>query len=130
MTAKAAEQALNVTSAGPVVVQLTEDAASVIVGNPVHASVVLDNPRMMMINAGMPGMTNVLVLGKSGQVIFNRMVVSNAPTEPFIRIQNACINGGVGCSSTALYYCAEGERCQNVGIQQPSPASGGGIRRR
>lgn len=122
-------QAINVSPDGPTIVELPSDAGSVIVGNPVHASVILDNPRKLMINAGVPGMTSIVVLDQKGKVIFNRPVVSSAPTGKLIRVQNACINGGDGCAANKIYYCAEGERCHDVALPQEETAltSGGEI---
>ncbi|PCI00050.1 MAG: hypothetical protein COB76_04345 [Alphaproteobacteria bacterium] len=111
-------QVIHVSPDGPTIVRLKDDAASVIVGNPAHASVVLDDSRTLLINAGISGMTSIVVLGKNGQVILNRPVVSNAPTGEMIRIQNACINGGDNCMAEKMYYCAEGARCHDVALPQ------------
>ena len=111
-------QPIHVSPDGPTIVRLSEDAASVIVGNPAHASVVLDNPQTLLINAGVPGMTSVVVLGKNGRVIMNKPIISNAPVGDLIRVQNACINGGEGCVANKIFYCAEGERCHDVIVPQ------------
>jgi hypothetical protein len=114
---------VNVSPASPTLIDLADDAASVIVGNPAHASVILDNPRRMIVNAGMPGMTNIIVLNKAGKVIFNSPVISGAPTGDLIRIQNACINGGENCEANKIYYCAEGQRCHSVAMPTPEAPS-------
>lgn len=118
LSVSAQAQAINVSPDGPTIVHLDEDAGSVIVGNPAHASVVLENPRMMMVMAGAPGMTNLLVLNKNGQVILNRPVISGNGEKGLIRIQNACVNGGDNCIENKMYYCAEGERCHVVAAPQ------------
>ena len=41
--------ALDITPDGPKIINLNEDAKSVIVGNPNHINVVLDNPRMVVV---------------------------------------------------------------------------------
>lgn len=116
--------ALDVSPDGPKIVQLPEDGASVIVGNPAHASVVMDNPRVMMINALIPGMTRITVLGKRGNVIFNEHIVVNGPSENYIRVKNACINGGDACQPTRMYYCSEGRQCHNVIVDEPTVSGG------
>lgn len=113
-----AADAVHLSPAKPALIQLEEDASSVIVGNPAHAHVTLDNPRLMMINAGVPGMTNITVLGRNGQVIFDRPVISDAGNTDMIRIQNACVNGGDDCVTHKMYYCAEDERCHDVAVPQ------------
>lgn len=118
LTGTQAADAIRLSSAKPALIHLEEDASSVIVGNPVHASVTLDNPRMLMINAGIPGMTNIVVLGRNGQVIFDRAVISGSGSDDMVRIQNACVNGGDGCVANKMYYCAAGERCHDVAIPQ------------
>lgn len=109
---------IRVSPAGPTIINLDEDAASVIVGNPVHATVVLDNPRTVMVNAGVSGMTNLIILGRDGKVILNRPVISGGATGEMIHVQNACINGGDGCVADKMFYCAEGERCYAVNVPQ------------
>jgi hypothetical protein len=112
---------------GPTIIDLNSDAATVIVGNPEHAQVMLDNPRRLLVNAGQPGMTRLMVLDKNGQVILNRnMVVGNGGGHngSMIRIRNACINGGEGCAENRVYYCAEGQRC-NTMMMPTAPATGG-----
>ena len=106
-----------VTYDGPTMIDLNEDATSVIVGNPNHAQVVLDNPRRLFINAGQPGMTRLTVLGQNGQVIFNRNIIVGGGSNQMIRIRNACINsGGAACQANRVYYCPEGRRCSDVSL--------------
>lgn len=124
MPPTAQAETLRVSMSGPEMLTLDEDAASVIVGNPAHVTVALDNPRSLMIMPKAPGMTNVIVLGRNGNVLFNEAVIVGGPSQDYIRIQNACINGGDTCQQFQTYYCEEGERCQNVGVM--TPASSGG----
>jgi len=118
--------ALEVSPDGPRIVQLNEDAASVIVGNPAHASVVMDNPRMLIINAGIPGMTRLTVLGRNGNVILSENIIVSGASDGFVRVRNACINGGENCQPTKMYYCEEGDSCHNVIVNEPTIAGDGG----
>ena len=118
--------ALDVSPDGPKIVNLAEDATSVIVGNPAHATVVMDNPRMLIVNAGRPGMTNLTVLGRNGKVIMNEHIIVNGAAPGYVRIKNACINGGDSCQPTSMYYCEPGQMCHNVMVNEPSVSGGGG----
>lgn len=118
--------ALDVSPDGPRIVSLSEDAASVIVGNPAHASVVLDNPRLMIITAGIPGMTRLTVLGRNGKVIMSENIIVNGATSGMVRVRNACINGGEGCQPTKMYFCEEGDVCHNVIVNEPTVSGNGG----
>lgn len=111
--------AINVSPDGPRIISLSEDAASVIVGNPAHASVVLDNPRLMIITARVPGMTRLTVLGRNGKVIMSENVIVNGAASGLIRVRNACINGGEGCAPTKMYFCEPGDACHNIVVNEP-----------
>lgn len=117
--------ALEVSPDGPRIVALQEDAASVIVGNPAHATVVLDNPRLLIVTAGIPGMTRLTVLGRTGKVIMSENVISNGATAGMVRVRNACINGGEGCRPTRMFYCEQGEPCHNVMVNEPTQGGNG-----
>ena len=117
---------IEVSPDGPRVVSLSQDAASVIIGNPAHASVVMENPRLMMINAGIPGMTRLTVLGRDGKVIMSDNIIVNGPTQDMIRVRNACINGGEGCQPTKMFFCEEGKQCHNVIVNEPTAGGSGG----
>lgn len=119
--------AIDVSADGPKLVHLSHDASSVIVGNPAHATVSLDNPRLLIVNAGAPGVTKLTVIGKNGQVILDDYVRVNAPTGNMIRVKNACINGGDVCQQTKLYHCQNGQACNTVSVSEaPYGQNGGG----
>jgi hypothetical protein len=118
--------AIDISPDKPRILQLSEDASSVIIGNPEHASVAIDNPRLLLITAKRPGMTGLTVLGKNGQVILQENLVVNGPTHNFIRIKNACINGGEGCQPTRMFHCEKGTACNNVIVSEPT-VSGQGV---
>ena len=118
--------ALEVSPDGPRIVSLNEDAASVIVGNPAHATVILDNPRLMIITAGIPGMTRLTVLGRDGKVIMGEDIIVNGPSIGMVRVRNACINGGENCQPTRMYHCVEGRQCHNVIVNEPTVSGNGG----
>lgn len=119
--------ALEVSPDGPQIINLSEDAASVIVGNPAHATVAMDNPRMLIVNAGIPGMTSLTVLSREGKVILSDKIIVNGATENYVRVRNACINGSEGCQPTRMFYCEEGTACQNVIVNEPVVNGAGSI---
>jgi len=113
---------INATSSK--IVKLSEDASSVIVGNPSHVSVSMDNPRMMVMTALMPGVTQVIVLGAEGKVIWSDSVSVNRPTEQIIRVRNACINSDdASCQAVRLFNCEDGAACENVNLIGSSPVA-------
>jgi hypothetical protein len=119
-------QSLSISAERPLLINLPEDAASVIVGNPVHASVVLDNPRLMIVTAGLPGTTQLTVLGKRGHIIWNDRLTVNSGGGDNIRITNACINGDDQCQSTKMLSCEKGGKCHSFVIQGIGVSGGGG----
>ncbi len=86
-------------------VKLDEDANSIIIGNPAHLNVLLENPRLLLLAARQPGATQMTILNSAGKVIMQRHVIVSGPKEEYIRIRRSCINGGNGCQPTTVYYC-------------------------
>lgn len=92
------------------ILRLDEDAASVIVTNPVHASVLLDSPRLLIVMPRVPGSTSFTVLNADGAVITEKTVIVSAMAEQkYVRIRRMCdTGGGAGCVPTAYFYCPDG----------------------
>lgn len=86
-------------------VKLDEDANSIIIGNPAHLNVLLENPRLLLLAARQPGATQLTVLNSEGKVIMQRHVIVSGPKDEYVRIRRSCINGGNGCEQTTVYYC-------------------------
>lgn len=114
-------RALEVSPDAPLIVNLREDAKTVILGNPNHATVSLETARMLLITAGMPGMTGLTVLGNNGNVIMNEKIIVNGAAEGYVRVQNACINADGDCQPVRMYYCEEGSACHNVIVAEEAP---------
>lgn len=129
-----AEGPLYVGMDGPEIIRLDADAASVVVGNPTHAAVTMDDSRTLMINPLAPGMTRIVVIGREGQVVMDRRVVIGARNSgqnngggQFITIKNACINSEDDCQNRKVYYCMEGEKCHDVAPMHQEQQSGGDL---
>lgn len=101
---------------GPSIVQLDQDAASIIVGNPTHATAVLENPRLIVLMPQQPGATQVMALDRSGKTILNRQVLVGGGSSKGIRINRACSvsRNAANCQPVAMYYCPD--RCYETAL--------------
>jgi hypothetical protein len=90
-------------------VRLRQDAASVIVTNPAHASVLLDSPRLLVVMPRLPGTTSFTVLNARGDVIMERTVIVASTAQPkYVRVRRICGSGDSGCVPSAYFYCPDG----------------------
>lgn len=103
-------------------VPLERDAQSVIVGNPDHASVLIENPRLLLFVPRNPGATHVSILDKDGEIIMQRHVVVAAPREKYVRIRRSCANATRqgNCQPVSVYYCPD--MCHEVSVDSNSAA--------
>lgn len=105
------------------IVRLDQDAASVIVANPAHASVVLDSPRLLVVMPRMPGTTSFTVLNGRGEVVMEKNVIVAGTAKPkYVRVRRACRAGDETCVPSAYYYCPDG--CYEV---TPVPPADGPV---
>lgn len=89
-------------------VRLDADAASIIVGNPFHLSVVADSPRTLVLIPKAPGATFFTVLDKDGQILMQRHILIATPKEKYVRIRKTCTNSAQqDCQTTNVYYCPD-----------------------
>lgn len=90
------------------IIRLDENAGSVIIGNPLHVSVLADSARTLVAVPQAAGASHITVLGKDGNVIMRRNVIVGSPKEKYIRIRQSCFgefNEEAGCVPTQTYYC-------------------------
>ena len=87
--------------------RLNAEAASVVVGNPNHISVLLDTPDTIIVVPRTVGASHFTVTGKDGSIIMQRNVIVGAPTEQYVRIRRSCnaAAGGTQCEEMSTYYC-------------------------
>jgi hypothetical protein len=124
-----ADDALRLTSNKDQIIRLDQDAASVIVNNPAHATVLLDSPRLLIIMPRTPGATSFKVLDDKGEIILQKDIIVTNAQPKYVRIRRMC-NGGA-CVPEAYFYCPDG--CYEVTpvpggsgiIAVPPPPSGG-----
>ena len=98
--------ALRLTPDKSALVRLEEDASSVIVGNPEHLGVLMDDSRLLILVPRQPGATYLTVLNKAGKMIMQRHVIVTVANKDYLRIRRSC-NAGAGdnCAATSVYYC-------------------------
>ena len=90
------------------VLRLDQDAASVIVANPVHASILLDTPRLLVIMPRQPGSTSFTVLDKAGRTILDQEIIVSAVQPEYVRVRRMCNADDASCQPNAYFYCPDG----------------------
>ena len=113
---------LKITPDKSELVRLDRDAASIVVGNPDHLGILMDNRRLLILVPRQPGATYMTVLDESGAVIMQRHVIVASPQADYIRIRRSCAGQGSGCQETSVYYCPG--MCHPVGLSASAAASG------
>jgi len=98
------------------IINLDTDAKSLIVGNPMHLNIVMDNTRRLVLIPRTPGATHFTVLDDNGKVVMQRHVIVSGPHEKFVRIRRSCAMAqGGNCEDTSIYYCPGG-MCHPVAV--------------
>lgn len=114
---------LNLTPDKSELVRLDQDAGSIVVGNPDHLGVLMDNRRLLILVPRLAGATYMTVLDSKGKVIMQRHIIVGSPKSDYIRIRRSCAGEAKGCQPTSVYYCPG--MCHPVGTPsaQSSDAS-------
>lgn len=119
---------IRVSPDGPAIIRLDEDAGSVIVGNPTHASAVLESPRTVLLMPGAPGATKIIALNRQGKTILDRSVVVGGGSSEYMRVSRNCaLAGDAACAPASVYYCPD--RCYetSIGAENEQAGAGGSI---
>lgn len=103
--------AIRLTPTESKILHLNENAASVVIANPRHASVFLDTPRILVIVPGAPGATSFTVLDTEGKEIMQRDVIVSERQQRYVRIQRVCADSN-NCEPRSVYFCPDG--CHQV----------------
>ncbi len=99
---------LRITPDKSELVNLDAEAASVIVGNPNHISVLLDTPEVLVVVPRKEGASHFTVMGKDGSILMQRHVIVASPKENYVRIRRSCSNSsGKSCKETSVYFCPD-----------------------
>lgn len=101
-------------------VRLEQDAASVIVANPGHISVSLDNPRLLILTPHEAGATSMIVLDGAGKTILEQDIIVTNVQPQYVRVRRICSGSDGSCVDKSYAYCPDG--CYDV---TPVPADAG-----
>ena len=88
-------------------VKLDKPAASVVVGNPNHVSVLLDTPDTLVVVPRALGASHFSVVAEDGSIIMQRHVIVGAAKEQYVRIRRSCGPRDRGCEPTSVYFCPD-----------------------
>ncbi|MCB9983482.1 MAG: pilus assembly protein N-terminal domain-containing protein [Rhodospirillales bacterium] len=104
-------------------VRLESPAASIIVGNPNHLSILADTSKTLVLVARAPGATQFTVLDQGGNIIMQRHVIVASPKEKYLRVRRSCAGSDDdNCRSTSVFYCPD--MCHEI-IMGAEQAKGG-----
>lgn len=88
-------------------ITLNEDAASIIVANPAHATVYLDNPRTLIVMPRAAGATNFVVMDRNGKAILDQpIVVNDSDNNKYVRVTRIC-GSTPNCQPSSTYFCPD-----------------------
>lgn len=98
---------IRLTSNKNKLIRLETDAASVVVNNPNHASVMLDTPRLLIIVPHQPGATSFTVLDEQGETIMEKDLIITNVQPKYVRIRRMCGDSD-NCQANSYFYCPDG----------------------
>jgi len=87
------------------IIRLSRGAASVLVGNPAHLSVLAESATMLVVIPKAVGASHFTVLDDRGDVIMQRHVIVGSPQTNYLRVRRTCSNGDESCQATSMYFC-------------------------
>ncbi|MBI2233564.1 MAG: pilus assembly protein N-terminal domain-containing protein, partial [Micavibrio aeruginosavorus] len=82
--------ALRLTPDKSELLQMDNDVASVVIGNPDHLGVLMDNTRLLILLPRKPGATYLTLLDVDGKVLMQRHVLVASPKSDYVRIRRSC----------------------------------------
>jgi hypothetical protein len=109
---------------------LEKEAATIIVGNPEHANILMDNPKLLVVVPKMPGATYFTILDDDGKIVMQRHVIVASPRDKYVRIRRNCeLPAAPGnsaeikdCKPIRVYYCPD--MCHEVAIASGDEKNG------
>ncbi|MBL3677364.1 MAG: pilus assembly protein N-terminal domain-containing protein, partial [Alphaproteobacteria bacterium] len=114
---------LNLTMDRSEVLRIPRPASSVLVGNPAHIGVLVDDARTLIVVPRAPGATFLTVLDAAKNIVVQRHVIVAAPGKPYIRVRKTCAGGAEGCEPVKAYYCPG--MCHEIEITEAQGGSAG-----
>ncbi|MCB1651811.1 MAG: pilus assembly protein N-terminal domain-containing protein [Alphaproteobacteria bacterium] len=100
--------AIKMTPDASVIIPLDREAASIIIGNPNHLSILADSSKRLVLVPKLPGATEFTILDKDGKVIMQRHAIIASPKQQYVRVRRACASVEKGeCEETSVFYCPD-----------------------
>lgn len=103
------------------ILRFDQDIGSIILGNSVPASVLMDTPQTVVVVPKAIGATHVTILGKDGRVLMDRHIIVDSSGNGYVRIRTTCIGKEKGCTPNRSFYCPQG-RCAEIMVAEPKEA--------
>lgn len=105
------------------IVRVDTPVNTVIVGNPLHLSVLPSTSQGLILVGKRPGATHFIALDKDENIVMQRYVVVAAPKGDYVRIRKTCAGkGDDNCKTTSLYYCPDA--CHETLLQSDDSKGG------
>lgn len=105
-------------------VRLDGHAASIIIGNPNHISILADSSQTLVLVPRAPGATHFTVLDKNGAVVMQRHVIVASPKEKYMRVRRSCAGSDDdSCQATSVFYCPD--MCHEIILGGAEESDGG-----
>ncbi len=106
------------------IIRLKVPAKSIIVGNPVHLSILMDTTKTLVLVPREPGATHFTILDSDGKIIMQRHAIIASPKKDYVRIRRTCANSTADtCQQTSVYYCPD--MCHEIAVLGGDEGSGG-----
>ena len=99
---------LRITPDKSELIRLNQEAATILIGNPNHLSILAENGKTLVIIPHEPGASHFTVLDKQGEVIMQRHVITAAPKQNYVRVRRSCSgSNSKDCQETSVFYCPD-----------------------
>jgi len=100
ITLSKTEPAINVKINQITLVRLKRHIADALIGNPAIADITIQNSKSFIITGKSYGQTNIILLDKKGETIFNRPISVDDQKENIVRLQKGSARVSYTCSPT------------------------------
>lgn len=112
------EQPLRLSLDKSEILRFDREIGSIILGNSVPASVLMDTPQTVVVVPKAIGATHATILAKDGRVLMDRHIIVDSSGGGYVRIRTTCIGKEKGCTPNRSFYCPNG-RCAEIMVAEP-----------
>ncbi len=88
------------------IITLNSDIGTIMVSDPAPVELIVENSRRVVLRPAQPGVTNITIIDKAGQVVYKREVVVTQRGENYVRLTRYCSENG--CVNEDIYFCPDG----------------------